>query len=143
MNRFFSLLTASFIALAGATVAAQAADPVYLQYDDPGICGSAPVLNKITHRFRYQVANVPHLPQVEIVEFNRIVQSRFNAQSEEWPIERRYCHAKAALSDGHTRDIWYLIERPMGFAGQGSNVEFCVSGFDRWHVYGGRCLSLR
>jgi hypothetical protein len=42
-----------------------------------------------------------------------------------------------------SRDIWYLIEIPMGFAGVGSNVEFCVAGFDRWNVYGGGCRVLR
>jgi hypothetical protein len=31
----------------------------------------------------------------------------------------------------------------MGFAGMGDNVEFCVSGFDRWYVYNGRCRVLR
>jgi hypothetical protein len=143
MTRFVRLLMASFIALAGATASVQAADPVSLRFDEPGICGSAQVLNKITRNFRYQVAHVPHLPQVEIVDFDRIAESRFKPQTAEWPIERRYCHAKVDLSNGHKRDVWYLIERPMGFAGKGSNVEFCVSGFDRWNVYGGRCLSLR
>ena len=31
----------------------------------------------------------------------------------------------------------------MGFVGIGDNVEFCVSGFDRWMVYNGRCRVLR
>jgi capsid protein len=46
-------------------------------------------------------------------------------------------------SDGADRDIWYLIEEGMGFASIGDNVEFCVSGFDRWYVYNGRCRVLR
>jgi hypothetical protein len=36
-----------------------------------------------------------------------------------------------------------LIEGRMGFAGIGENVEFCVSGFDRWLVYNGRCRVLQ
>ena len=35
------------------------------------------------------------------------------------------------------------IEEGMGFASIGDNVEFCVSGFDRWMVYNGRCRVLR
>ena len=59
------------------------------------------------------------------------------------PIGRRYCGAKVLLSDGQDRDIWYLIEEGQGFVGIGDNVEFCVSGFDRWYVYNGRCRILR
>ena len=64
-------------------------------------------------------------------------------RSEDRPIGRRYCGATVILSDGHDRDIWYLIEEGMGFASIGDNVEFCVSGFDRWYVYNGRCRVLR
>lgn len=144
MIRFASLLTAAMLALAGGGTATAADMIVAVSVDDPGVCGDARVLNRITQRFRHQVRHVPHLPQVDIVDFHRIGETRYLPQIEDKrPIERRYCHAKAALSDGHTRDLWYLIERPLGFAGIGSNVEFCVAGFDRWHVYGGRCRAVR
>jgi len=143
MNRFNSLALAFLVALTSASVPAMAADPIYVPFDEPGICGNDSVLNRITHRFRHQVRHVPHLPQVDIVHFDRVSERRFEPSVEDSPVERRYCHATVALSSGHSRDVWYLIERPMGFAGRGSNVEFCVSGFDRWYVYGGRCASLR
>ena len=47
------------------------------------------------------------------------------------------------LSDGRKRSLWYLIEYGMGLASIGDNVEFCVSGFDRWLVYNGGCRVLR
>ena len=143
MIRLASLLLASLLALAGSMFTAQAADPVYVQIDEAGICGNDRVLNRISDRFRYQVRHVPHLPQVDILDFHRIKERRYLPQVPTRPIERRYCQATVALSNGHSRDVWYLIEKPMGFAGIGSNVEFCVSGFDRWQVYGGRCRSLR
>ena len=143
MARFLSLAVAFLIALGGASAPALAADPVYMAFDEPGICGNDDVLSRITHRFRHQVRHVPHLPQVDITNFDRVSERRYEPSRENSPVERRYCHAKAALSSGHSRDVWYLIERPMGFAGIGSNVEFCISGFDRWYVYGGRCDSLR
>jgi AcrR family transcriptional regulator len=59
------------------------------------------------------------------------------------PIERRYCHATARLTDGQDRQIWYLIEYGRGFVGIGDNVEFCVQGFDRWNVYNAACRVLR
>ncbi|MEO3998720.1 hypothetical protein [Mesorhizobium sp. CAU 1732] len=143
MTRLASLMIALILAIASGIPAAMAADPIAVRIDEPGICGNSRVLGQITHRFAHQVRNVPNLPLVDIVNFRQTSESRYQPQGYRQPIERRYCHAKADLSNGHTRDVWYLIERPMGFVGFGSNVEFCVSGFDRWHVYGGRCRVVR
>ncbi len=122
------------------TVAADLA--VYVE--DSGVCGEPWVLRKITSRFRHQVRHVPHLPQVDITDFRLIHQHRYlPALGEQRPIARRYCGATVDLSDGRSRDIWYLIESGQGFASIGDNVEFCVSGFDRWNVYNGRCRVLR
>lgn len=143
MKHLANLLLAGLLALGGAAVPAHSADLVAVSVGDPGVCANGKVLNRITHRFRHQVRHVPNLPQVDITDFYRIRENRYEPQGPRRPIERRYCHATAALSDGRQRDIWYLIERPMGFAGIGSNVEFCVDGFDRWKVYNGRCRVLR
>lgn len=107
-------------------------------------CDDGAVLKRIISRFRHQVTHVPNLPDVHIVEFRRIHERRNKAATENWPIPRRYCGAKASMSDGRERDIWYLIEGGMGFATiGGDNVEFCVQGFDRWFVYNGRCRVVR
>lgn len=58
-------------------------------------------------------------------------------------VERHYCHARASLSDGERRDVWFLVERNMSFAGLGTHVEFCVAGLDPWRIYGADCRSLR
>lgn len=148
MSRVASTLIAAMIGLGAAglgAVSAQAADlSTSADYSgDPGICGNASVLNRITSRFDYQVRHVPNLPQVAITDFQRIHENRYLPANESHPIGRRYCGATVTLSDGGDRDIWYLIEEGMGFASIGDNVEFCVSGFDRWYVYNGRCRVLR
>ena len=143
MIRFACLLLASMLAIAGSASGAYAADPVAVRFGDTGVCGSDKVLNRITERFGYQVRHVPHLPQVAIADFYRVQEVRHLPRRPDWPIDRLYCQAKATLSDGRSSDVYYLIEWPMGFVGIGGNVEFCVSGFDRWNVYGGRCRSLR
>lgn len=144
MNPLVRLLLAATLALAGGMGLAQAADPVGVTIDSPGICGHQAVLNRIASRFRHQVNHVPHLANVAINDFRQISESLNKPQiAGERPIERRYCHASADMSDGQSRNVWYVIERPAGFAGIGSNVEFCVSGFDRWNVYDGRCRVLR
>ncbi len=138
------MIVAALAGLGTMTPDAQAADLVRgVAASDPGACSDQRVLAKISHRFRYQVRHVPHLPDVEIVGYSRLGQKRFHPKSERHPISRRYCHGSVDLSDGRRRSMWYLIEDPMGFAGIGSNVEFCISGFDRWLVYGGRCRVLR
>ena len=147
MNRFAVTALSALVGLAApltGMATARAADlPGTMDYGNDGsVCGDAWVLNKITSRFNYQVHHVPNLPYVEIMDFRGIHQARYLPAGDKWPIERHYCRAKVALSDGRDRSIWYLIERGQGFASMGDNVEFCVSGFDRWMVYNGRCRVL-
>jgi capsid protein len=122
---------------------AQAADLLLETRAYAGPCADQRFLNKISHRFRYQVRHVPNLPNVSILEFRDVHERRYEGGSRDWPIPRLYCGATVVLSDGDIRDMWYLVEYGMGFAGLGNNVEFCVSGFDRWYVYNGRCRVLR
>ena len=139
-------LAAGMAASLAATLApmtAQAADPLgsYAVNDD--VCANSAVRSTIKHRFRYQVTHVPQLADVDIVDFYGAYQTRYYPATENSPIARRYCRATARLSDGRDRTVWYLIEYGQGFAGIGDNVEFCVSGFDRWNVYDSHCRVLR
>lgn len=139
-----AILTAAAVLAGAATHQAAAADMVRGVYaTDPGVCANTRVLGTISSKFGYQVRHVPNLPQVGIAEFLNIRENRFQPSTPTSPIERRYCQASVYLTDGYTRDVWYLIEHPMGFASIGSNVEFCISGFDRWKVYGANCRVLR
>ena len=133
------LLYAFAIALSGliSALPASAGERAAAECSDPHI------LSKIRSRFDYQVKHVPHLPDVAIEGFSRVHQHRYYPVKTHHPIARRYCGARAQLSDGRSRYVWYLIENPMGYAGIGNNVEFCVTGFDRWHVYNGRCRVLQ
>jgi hypothetical protein len=106
-------------------------------------CDDRGILHRVKAGFRHQVLNVPHLPDVGIVAFNNIHEHRYLPHGDGQPIARRYCGATAQLSDGRHREVWYLIEDRMGFVGVGDGVEWCVSGFDRWMVYNGRCRVLR
>ncbi len=147
MGRFAQFTLAAALAATGLALpagTASAADMAVAVYDESAeACGQGWVLSSISSRFDWQVTHVPHLPQVQITDFQGIHQRRYLPASEQWPIGRRYCAATVALSDGMQREIWYLIEEGQGFASMGNNVEFCVSGFDRWIVYNGRCRVLR
>jgi hypothetical protein len=144
MHRFAALALGAFAAVAGILASAGAASAgSFLSNLESRACEDPLILAKITDRFHHQTRNVPQLPFVDIVDFQQIHEHRYYPYSEDWPIARRYCGATAELSDGRSRTIWYLIEDGMGLAGMGDNVEFCVSGFDRWMVYNGRCRILR
>jgi hypothetical protein len=101
------------------------------------------VLKRISSKFRHQAKNVHHDDSLAISDFGNIHQHRYLDAREDRPIARRYCGAEVTLSDGRERTIWYLVERGAGFASIGDNVEFCVSGFDRWNVYNNACRILR
>lgn len=150
MSRIAKLLATIAVSAAATTPlsTAQAADMLgtypEASYgaDDP-ICGHSSVRSTIANRFRHQVTHVPHLPNVDIVSFHDARVTRYEPSTPDSPIERRYCSASVSLSDGYTRQVWYVIEYGQGFASIGDNVEFCVSGFDRWNVYNSKCSTLR
>lgn len=106
-------------------------------------CEDPYVLNMIYERFRHQAFNLHHDADLRILDLTGIHEHEYQPFGEDRPIARRYCGGKVALSDGRRRTIWYLIEDGMGFVGLGDNVEFCISGLDRWLVYNGRCRVLR
>ncbi len=132
-------------AIAAGTAASKPANAFELRIWDgeARVCDDQRILRKIERRFRRQVVDVPNLPDVEIEAINRIHQHRYLPAHEDRPIARRYCHGTAQLSDGRHKKIWFLIEDHQGFAGIDDNVEFCVSGFDRWNVYNSYCRILR
>lgn len=132
-------------------LAAQAADyvrqaPRYVApaYDDGSrICAESGYLGRVSNKFRYEISHVPYLPDVQIVDVSGVHENRYLPADPDHPIARRYCEGTATMSDGRRYQLFYLIEYGMGFAGVGgTNVEFCVNGFDRWEVYGGRCRVL-
>jgi hypothetical protein len=139
-----SALLASVVALPlllGPVLPAQAgwfkSDREALSCDDPHI------LKRISSKFRHQAREVHHEPELSINAYDRVHEHRYQEERVGRPTARRYCMATATLSDGRERSVWYLIERGVGFASVGDNVEFCVSGFDKWNVYNNSCRILR
>lgn len=117
----------------------------YVAAQPDSFCAREGYLRSIERRFGIQAREVHHRPELSIVAISDIRENRYEpAMVEPMGIDRLYCKATAAMSDGHTRTVWYLVEYDMGFAGIfGDSVEFCVSGLDRWNVYDGYCRVLR
>ncbi|HWU62525.1 MAG TPA: hypothetical protein VN112_10920 [Ensifer sp.] len=105
-------------------------------------CSDGSVLSFIDHRFDYKAHRYLQA-DLDIVGFDRVSNTHIDDRDETHPIQRVYCHAKVDMNDGRRRDLWYMIESGMGFAGLGERVRFCISGLDPWHVDGRDCRSVR
>lgn len=110
---------------------------------DTSVCSQQNVLKRIVSGFAYQVKHVPDMPATAISSMGDIRLKHFEAKVNPSEIARTYCDATALMSDGQQRKVWYLIEERQGFASLGSNVEFCVDGYDKWYVYNAACSVLK
>lgn len=54
-------------------------------------------------------------------------------------IPRRFCSAKALISDGIWRTVYYSVREDLGVIGGTWGVEFCVVGLDRNMAYAPWC----
>ncbi|WP_208999175.1 hypothetical protein [Roseibium sediminis] len=79
---------------------------------------------------------------LRITGLNRISQSRLDAGGTS-VIARRYCRARADLSNGSVRTVYYVLEEDNGFVGIGWAVRACIPSADKWHVYGNACSTTR
>lgn len=129
-------------AVSSAAAADYAAAPVLKPTYDIGVCDNPSVLGFITRRFDYKAANYLHA-NIAIAEIRDLGLTRYEPRDQTHLVAREYCYGTAVTTDGVRRPMWYVIEWPWGFAGVGSNIEFCIGGLDPWYVYGAHCASLR
>jgi hypothetical protein len=145
MSRVLVTSLLSFaLAVGGMNAAVSPASAGWFKSDREALaCDDEKVLNRITSKFRTQAREVHHDKTLAIDSYDDVHQHRYLEEREFRPIARRYCGAVVNLNDGRRRTIWYLVERGAGFVSIGDNVEFCISGFDRWNVYNNACRVLR
>jgi len=105
-------------------------------------CDEPSVLTAVRNQFDDRAASYRH-DHLNILKLDRIRSGHLEVRGATHNVERQHCSARALMSDGRRRTVWYLIERNWGFAGLFESVESCVSGLDPWHVYGRQCRSLR
>lgn len=105
------------------------------------LCGSQTVLKRIVDRFGWAERRTWHRG----FQIDEIVSPRLRYQILRGPtaIRHDHCSARAMMTDGSVRRIYYSVERGMGFASIGDNVRFCIIGLDPWRVYGAACSTVR
>jgi hypothetical protein len=77
-----------------------------------------------------------------ITGMERVVETSYQVDRPS-PYARRFCEARAHMSDGRTRRVYYAISEHAGFLGIGWGLEACVAGVDPWRVYDARCRTAR
>ena len=135
-------LALSVLALPALLPAAQANDAAQLALERVPACADRIVLADVTEKAGYR-GQLPYQHPVDVTGYDRIVETRYVYPYGPGLRVRRWCQARAHLADGHTRQVYYLIESNAGFAGINFGVESCMAGRDLWNVHGGDCSTLR
>ncbi|SDU28760.1 cytoplasmic protein [Stappia sp. ES.058] len=87
-------------------------------------------------------ADADYLGGIAIEDMSRVVETAYT-QGRPSPYARRFCEARAEMSDGRTRRVYYAIMEHSGFVGVSWNLRACVAGLDPWRVYDARCRTVR
>lgn len=114
----------------------------YLDQRDLPTCDAGRVIHRIIEKAAHADARQWHTGIV-VDDVDRARQTRHIGSTGGGLRERRWCEARAHMSDGRTRQVFYLIEGYAGFAGIRYGVESCIAGRDFWNVYGSNCRSIR
>jgi hypothetical protein len=73
-----------------------------------------------------------------IVGFDRVRETAYRPWARDL-IPRRFCSARAYLSDGRSRTVYYWIGEDTGMIGASWGVQWCVVGLDRNWAYNPAC----
>jgi hypothetical protein len=103
-------------------------------------CTEASVQNAVAGRVAR--ADPDYGRGLTITAMHRVVETAYKVDDPS-PYARRFCEARAEMSDGRTRRVYYAISEHAGFVGIGWGLEACVAGVDPWRVYDARCRTTR
>jgi hypothetical protein len=105
------------------------------------LCEDGSVMNKIQWRFAEKESQFWN-SALQIVGFDSVREVSFRP-GHYAAIPRRFCQAKALISDGSRRSIYYGIGEDTGIIGVTWGVEWCVVGLDRNWAYNPACKAAR
>jgi hypothetical protein len=77
-----------------------------------------------------------------IVDFADVRETAFRPWAAQ-TIPRRWCSARAKISDGLWRPLHYVIAEDTGLIGASWGIEWCVAGLDRNWAYNPSCRMAR
>ncbi len=104
-------------------------------------CDDSGVLSTITGRFG-QTQREFWNSELAIGGFDRVREIGFRANGLAY-IPRRFCIARASMSDSKERTVIYNVGSHFGMIGNSWGVEWCVVGLDPNFAYAPACHTLR
>lgn len=110
-------------------------------YGDMPVCDDSGVLSTISGRFG-QTQREFWNSQLAIDGFDRVREIGFRSNGLDY-IPRRFCVARATMSDTKERTVIYNVVSAFGILGLTWGVEWCVDGLDPNHAYGPDCVAIR
>ena len=139
------ILTLAALLLTGAAASAREVTPAeqrLIPYNgDLPSCDDSWVLQRITDRFGQKESEYWN-STLQISGYDKVREIGFRANGLDY-IPRRYCVARATLSDQKLHTVIYEIGENLGIIGWGYGVEWCVVGLDRNFAYAPGCSVLR
>jgi hypothetical protein len=110
-------------------------------YGNMPACEDVGVLSALSSRFN-QTQREFWNSQLAISSFDRIREIGFRSDGLAY-IPRRFCIARAAMSDSKERTVIYNVVSSFGIIGISWGVEWCVIGLDPNFAYAPACSTLR
>ncbi len=104
-------------------------------------CEEPAALGTIASRFAEKEGTFWASP-LSIERFGEVRELAFRPWARD-TIPRRFCSARALISDGRHTVVYYSIGEDTGFAGATWGVDWCVVGYDRNLAYAPRCKMAR
>ena len=140
--RFVRCLFVVLLALAGSVPSAQAITPAEQRFAGYAAsplpaCASSEVLSYVTSWFSSREATYWRTG-LEIGAFDHVRERGLRPWGENF-VPRRYCSARAHLSDGKIRHVNYFVRESIGPFGNTWEVIWCVIGLDRHRTYAPAC----
>jgi len=141
----FAVAIIALLALCGVARAQGYSTPAEHRYS--AYSGSLPtcddpcVLSRISDRFQQKESEYWN-STLQIGGYDRIREIGFRANGLGY-IPRRYCLARAQVSDLRRHAVIYAIGEDLGIIGWGYGVEWCVVGLDRNLAYAPGCQAVR
>jgi hypothetical protein len=110
-------------------------------FDNMPACDDSGVLSTISGRFG-QTQREFWDPRLAIDGFDRVREIGFRSNGLSY-IPRRYCVARAAMTDQKRRTVVYAVGTQTGLLGVTWGVEWCVVGLDPTFAYAPDCEVIR
>jgi hypothetical protein len=110
-------------------------------FDDMPACEDSGVLSTISSRFAGTQREFWN-SNLAIAGFERVREIGFRSNGLSY-IPRRYCVARAAMTDQRQRTVVYSVGTQLGIIGNTWGVEWCVVGIDPTFAYAPNCEIIR